>query len=67
MFVSKDQKGRGVIFGGDWLSASVSGSRVSYWNLPPSASGLSFSARAVCDHLNLDALNESEEVLDVCK
>ena len=43
-----------VLFGGDWGSASYSGSRASYWNASPAASAGGFGARGVCDHLILD-------------
>ena len=66
MIASKIQKDECVVLGGGWNIISFSGSRASAWHAPPSLSVDSVSARAVCDHLNLDTLNESEEALDVC-
>ena len=42
-----------VLFGGAWLSGSVSGSRCSLWDDAPSNSNSLIGSRAVCDHLIL--------------
>lgn len=43
-----------VIFGGSWVSTSVSGSRASYWGYSPAYSYSDIGARGVCDHLILE-------------
>lgn len=58
------RKDDAVVFGGTWNNTSLSGSRASFWAYAPSLSSAGVSARAVCDHLNLDTLNESEERLE---
>jgi hypothetical protein len=43
-----------VLFGGDWASGAVSGSRCSEWSNSPTLSVSSLSARGVCSHLILE-------------
>ena len=43
-----------VLLGGGWDRGALSGSRCSYWNIPPSNSRTSDGSRFVCDHLQLD-------------
>lgn len=43
-----------VLFGGDWVSASGSGSRASSWSYSPTTSNNHIGVRGVCDHMILD-------------
>lgn len=58
MFVTKDQKNEGVIFGGGWDDTSFSGSYASNWGGRLSLSVSDVSARLVSRHLDLGTLLE---------
>jgi hypothetical protein len=42
------------VFGGDWSSASLSGSRCSRWNSQPTISSNNTGARGVCNHMAIE-------------
>ncbi|HNY40226.1 MAG TPA: hypothetical protein PKJ41_07520 [Bryobacteraceae bacterium] len=50
---SEYQAPNAALFGGDWNSSSISGSRSSAWSYAASFSGLYIGSRFACDHLQL--------------
>ena len=52
MFVSKDQKGKGLIFGGSWYCGTISGSFVNWSDVYPLFSSYDTSNLLVSRHLH---------------